>query len=86
MVESNSRLTVIKIRHNGRMQPRLDFVCRLFSRRNQIKQRIQQNEIKTSLWPMVLESLLPSPSALFLAMRYVLWATPAGGDDAQRVV
>ena len=79
----NFNLTTVKIRHNGRTQPQLDFISRLFCRRNLIMQGTQQKEFPTTLWPKVLESLSPSPSELFLAMKYFLCHTGCS-DNSQK--
>ena len=40
----------------------LNFVCRLYSRRNCVRRMIAQGHMTPELWPAVLESLRPNPS------------------------
>lgn len=49
----------------------VNFVCRLYSRRNRIKQMMQQGQMFPQLWPLVLESMIPDPSAVFLASKLI---------------
>lgn len=72
-LNENSTLTTVQILLGGRPRPPINFVCRLYNRRNRIQKMVRDKQISDALWPQVLESLVPNPSAIFLTMRYIPW-------------
>ena len=69
----NQSLTAVEVLHNGRTQPMFDFCCRLFERRNRIREMVERKQVSDALWPHILRSLAFNPSAVFMTARYIPW-------------
>ena len=72
----DTNLTDVKmVETGGNDDAKIDFVCRLFTRRNLIRQMVERQQISAVLWPVIMESMTANPSAMFLAMQYAPWVT-----------
>ena len=76
-LNKNISLTNIRVIVQHPSQPKFDFISRLYARRNRIRQLVANEQVDPNQWPVLLGSLAPSVSALFLVMRheYVQWLT-----------
>lgn len=69
----NRSLTHVQLTHDRKeYQHECNYICRQTSRRNRIGNMVRQGQMSRGLWPRVLESLGPNPSALYLASNFWL--------------
>lgn len=90
--ETNPHLLSVRVLRGGDCQPKFDVVGRLYGRRNAIKRMVHQGKMPLSLWPCVLESLTPNPSAIFLVAKHIPFRSSINNglemlhqDDSQMV-
>lgn len=87
-LEANTSLTRVEVKYSRDKDfaKSLQFVCRIYTRRNQIRQMVQRDELPQVLWPQVLQSLASTPSAIFLTMAYVKGIIPTrkAGRDKEK--
>lgn len=74
---NNAHLTKLCVRFHPQVDTKLDFICRLFARRNQMKRLMEQEIFSNTpaLWVPFLESMGTNPSSLFLVAKDVPWPT-----------